>query len=57
MTSTLAIPATGTAVTREALLNLLSQPVQALAHTLTLPERELHPDWFEADREGVRLTV
>ncbi|HTU78344.1 MAG TPA: hypothetical protein VMF09_06240 [Solirubrobacteraceae bacterium] len=50
MTSTVTIPAGGIADTREALLSLLSQPVQAIAHTLTVPERELHPDWFKDDR-------
>jgi hypothetical protein len=50
MTSTVTIPVGGIADTREALLSLLGQPVQALAHTLTVPERELHPEWFEDDR-------
>jgi hypothetical protein len=56
MTSTLTIPAVGIADAREALLYLLNRPVEAIAHTLTLPERELHPEWFEDDRrhfEGV----
>lgn len=50
MTSTVTIPATGIAVTREALLCLLNEPVEAIGHTLTLPEHELHPEWFEDDR-------
>jgi hypothetical protein len=50
MTSTLSIPAAGIADTREALLCLLNRPVEAIAHTLTLPERELRPEWFEDDR-------
>lgn len=50
MTSTVTIPAAGIAVTREALLSLLSEPVEAIGHTLTLPEHELHPEWFEDDR-------
>lgn len=50
MTSTVTIPAVAVADTREALLCLLNQPVEAIAHTLTLPERELHPEWFEDDR-------
>jgi hypothetical protein len=50
MTSTVTIPAAAVGDTREALLSLLSQPVQAIAHTLTVPERELHPEWFEDDR-------
>jgi hypothetical protein len=50
MTSTVTIPAAAVADTREALLCLLNRPVEAISHTLTLPERELHPDWFEDDR-------
>lgn len=50
MTSTVTIPAGGIADTREALLCLLNRPVEAIAHTLKLPERELHPEWFEDDR-------
>jgi len=50
MTSTVTIPATGVAVTREALLCLLNEPVEAIGQALTLPERELHPEWFEDDR-------
>jgi hypothetical protein len=50
MTSTVTIPATGIADAREALLSRLSQPVEGIGHTLTLPERELHPEWFENDR-------
>jgi len=49
-TDTLTIPAAGITDTREALLNLLNRPVEAIAHTLTVPERELHPEWFESDR-------
>ena len=51
MTSTVTIPAAGIADTREALLFLLGRPLEAMAHALTLPERELHPEWFEGDRE------
>jgi len=50
MTSTVTIPASGIAETREALLCLLNRPVEAIGNTLTLPERELHPEWFEDDR-------
>jgi hypothetical protein len=50
MTSTVTIPAGGIADTREALLCLLNRPVEAIGHTLTLPEHELHPEWFEEDR-------
>jgi hypothetical protein len=50
MTSTVMIPAGGIADTREALLCLLNRPVEGIAHTLTVPERELHPEWFEGDR-------
>jgi hypothetical protein len=50
MSSTVTIPAAGIADTREALLCLLNRPVEAIGHTLTLPERELHPEWFEDDR-------
>ncbi len=50
MTSTVTIPAAGLADTREALLCLLNRPVEAIGHTLTLPERELHPEWFDGDR-------
>jgi hypothetical protein len=50
MTSTLTIPATGIRDAREALLCLLNEPVESLAHTLTLPEHELHPEWFEDGR-------
>lgn len=50
MTSTVTIPAAGIADTREALLYLLNRPLEAIANTLTLPERELHPEWFEQDR-------
>jgi hypothetical protein len=50
MTSTVTIPAVGIADTREALLCLLNRPVEAIAHTLIVPERELHPEWFEDDR-------
>ena len=50
MTSTVTIPAAGIADTREALLCLLNRPVESIGHTLTLPERELHPEWFEDDR-------
>ena len=51
MTSTVTIPAAGIADTREALLCLLNRPVESIGHTLTLPERELHPEWFEDDRQ------
>jgi hypothetical protein len=44
------IPVGGVGELREALLCLLSDPVEGLAHTLTLPERELHPEWFGEDR-------
>lgn len=50
MTSTVTIPAAGIGVAREALLRVLNEPVEGLGHTLTLPERELHPEWFEDDR-------
>ncbi len=50
MTSTVTIPTAGIGVTREALLCVLSEPVEAIGHTLTLPEHELHPEWFEEDR-------
>lgn len=50
MTSTVTISAAGIANTREALLCLLNEPVEAIKYTLTLPERELHPEWFEDDR-------
>jgi hypothetical protein len=50
MTSTVTIPAAGIADTREALLCLLNRPVEGIGHALTLPERELHPEWFEDDR-------
>lgn len=50
MTSTVTIPAGGIGVTREALLCVLNEPVERIAHTLTVPERELHPEWFENDR-------
>jgi hypothetical protein len=50
MTSTVTISAAGIGVTREALLCLLNEPVEALGNTLTLPEHELHPEWFEDDR-------
>jgi len=50
MTSTVTIPAAVIADAREALLLLLNRPVEGIANTLTLPERELHPEWFEADR-------
>ena len=50
MTSTVTISATGIGVAREALLCVLNEPVEALGHTLTLPERELHPEWFEEGR-------
>ena len=39
MTSTVTIPAGGIADTREALLCLLNQPVEAIRNTLTLPEQ------------------
>ena len=50
MTSTVTIPAAGIADTREALLCLLNRPVEAIGDTLTLPECELHPEWFKDDR-------
>jgi hypothetical protein len=50
MTSIVTIPAAGILETREALLSLLNRPVEAIGYTLTLPERELHPEWFEDDR-------
>lgn len=50
MAATVTIPATGIADIREALLLLLNRPLEALANTLTLAERELHPEWFEDDR-------
>lgn len=50
MPSTVTIPAGGIADTREALLNLLNRPVERIAHTLTVPERELYPEFFEDDR-------
>jgi hypothetical protein len=48
--SAVLIPAGGVGELREALLCLLSDPIEGLAHTLTLPERELHPEWFQEDR-------
>lgn len=50
MTNTVTILATGINVTREALLCVLNEPVEELGNTLTLSERELHPEWFEDDR-------
>jgi hypothetical protein len=50
MTSTVTIPAAVVADTREALLCLLNRPVEAISQTLAMPERELHPEWFEDDR-------
>jgi hypothetical protein len=50
MTSTVTIPATGIGVTLIALLCLLREPVEAIGHTLTLHEHELHPEWFENNR-------
>jgi len=50
MASTVIIPAAGIADAREALLCLLNRPVESIVHALTLPERELHPEWFEDDR-------
>jgi hypothetical protein len=50
MPSTVTIPAAGIADTREALMCLLDRPVESIRHALTLPERELHPEWFEDDR-------
>jgi len=50
MTTTLTIPAAGIGDMREALLCLLNEPVEAISHTLSVPERELHPEWFEDDR-------
>jgi hypothetical protein len=50
MTSTLTVPAAGIRDAREALLCLLNEPVESLAHTLTLPEHELHPEWFQDNR-------
>jgi hypothetical protein len=52
MTSTVTIPAAGIADTREALLCLLNRPVESIGDTLMLPERELHPEWFEDDRRA-----
>lgn len=50
MSSTLTIPAAAVADVREALLCLLGDPVESIAHALTEPERELHPEWFEDGR-------
>lgn len=50
MADVVTIPAAGVGEVREALLCLLGDPVEALGHTLTLPEHELHPEWFEDDR-------
>lgn len=50
MTATVLIPAAGVVDGREALLCLLHEPVEAIDHVLTLPERELHPEWFEDGR-------
>lgn len=50
MTTTLVIPAAGIGDVREALLCLLNEPVEGIKETLSLPERELHPEWFEDDR-------
>ena len=50
MTSTLTIPATGIADTREALLCLLREPAESIVDTLTRPEYELHSEWFADDR-------
>jgi hypothetical protein len=50
MTATVLIPAAGVGDVREALLCLLGDPLEALSNTLTLPEHELHPEWFQEDR-------
>jgi hypothetical protein len=50
MTATVLIPAAGVVDGREALLCLLKEPVEAIKDVLTLPERELHPEWFEDGR-------
>jgi hypothetical protein len=50
MTGTVLIPAAGVGDVREALLCVLGDPLQALSHALTVPERELHPEWFLEDR-------
>lgn len=50
MTGTVLIPAAGVGEVREALLCLLGDPLEALSHALTVPERELHPEWFQEDR-------
>ena len=50
MTATVLIPAAGVGDVREALLCLLGDPLEALSHALTLPERELHPEWFHDER-------
>ena len=44
------IPAAGVGEVREALLCLLGDPLEALSHALTVPERELHPEWFQEER-------
>jgi hypothetical protein len=50
MTATVLIPAAGVGDVREALLCLLGDPLEALSHALTVPERELHPEWFHDER-------
>ncbi len=50
MTGTVLIPAAGVGDVREALLCLPGDPLEALSHALTVPERELHPEWFHDER-------
>lgn len=50
MADVVTLPAAGVAEVREALLCALGEQVEAIGHSLTLPEHELHPEWFEGAR-------
>jgi hypothetical protein len=50
MSTTLTIPANVISDVREALFCLMGDATHEIVGTLTQPERELYPEWFETDR-------